>query len=75
MLGIAMTMPYAFKFAGEETKPCLGRQLAGRRFSHEFAHREKKIFASPLHTWMNGSKELHGGSSISCPAARSSAIT
>ena len=59
MLGIAMTMPYAFKFAGEETKPCL-RQLAGRRFSHEFAHREKKIFASPLHTWMNSSKELHG---------------
>lgn len=58
MLAIARAMPYEYKFAGGETKPVM-RMLAAEKFSLKFAHLQKKIFASPLHDWMNHSKRLN----------------
>ncbi|MEH6583634.1 MAG: asparagine synthase-related protein, partial [Halioglobus sp.] len=58
MLPVAYALPYNYKFDKGVAKPVL-RGLAADKYSYDFAYRPKKMFTSPMGSWMNDSPEFH----------------
>jgi asparagine synthase (glutamine-hydrolysing) len=57
MYELSLQMPYRGKIARKHTKPYL-RELAAKRYSKEFAYREKTRFSSPGTLWLRASSQL-----------------